>query len=68
MRSEDGALDRPHPDPLPHGRGRVGGALYDTIGQGCGELRRPDPRIAAAILAALGPAASVVNVGAGAGS
>lgn len=43
-------------------------ALYDTIGRGYATLRRPDPRIAAAIHAALGPAQSVVNVGAGAGS
>jgi len=43
-------------------------ALYDTIGRGYAALRRPDPRIAAAIDAALGDAVSVVNVGAGAGS
>lgn len=42
--------------------------LYDTIGVGYRALRRPDPRIAAAIVSALGPAVSVVNVGAGAGS
>jgi SAM-dependent methyltransferase len=42
--------------------------LYDTIGRGYRQLRRQDPRIAARILAALGGAASVVNVGAGAGS
>ncbi len=42
--------------------------LYDTIGRGYRELRRQDPRIAARILRALGGAASVVNVGAGAGS
>lgn len=42
--------------------------LYDTIGLGYASFRRPDPRIAAAIHAALGDAASVVNVGAGAGS
>jgi SAM-dependent methyltransferase len=42
--------------------------LYDTIGIGYRALRRPDPRIAAAIIDALGPATSVVNVGAGAGS
>ena len=42
--------------------------LYDTIGIGYRALRRPDPRIAAAIVGALGPAASLVNVGAGAGS
>ena len=43
-------------------------ALYDTIGHSYAVLRRPDPRIAAAIDAALGDADSVVNVGAGAGS
>ena len=43
-------------------------ALYDTIGRGYRELRRPDPRIAAPIFAALDRAGSVVNVGAGAGS
>jgi SAM-dependent methyltransferase len=43
-------------------------ALYDTIGRGYRALRRPDPRIAARITEALGPAESVVNVGAGAGS
>jgi hypothetical protein len=41
---------------------------YDEIGQGYAQLRRPDPRIAAAIEAALGDAASVVNVGARTGS
>lgn len=43
-------------------------ALYDNIGRTYARLRRPDPRIAAAINAALGDAASVVNVGAGTGS
>jgi len=43
-------------------------ALYDRIGVGYGDLRRPDPRIAAEVDAALGTARSVVNVGAGAGS
>jgi SAM-dependent methyltransferase len=42
--------------------------LYDRIGQGYDVHRRPDPRVAAAIRAALGDAASIVNVGAGAGS
>ncbi len=42
--------------------------LYDKIGVGYNAHRRPDPRIGAAILTALGRAASVVNVGAGAGS
>jgi SAM-dependent methyltransferase len=43
------------------------GTLYDRIGQGYARARRPDPRILAAIEAGLGDAASVVNVGAGAG-
>lgn len=43
-------------------------ALYDAIGAGYAAHRRPDPRLAAAIVDALGDARSVVNVGAGAGS
>jgi SAM-dependent methyltransferase len=43
-------------------------AAYDAIGRDYGAQRRPDPRIAAAIRAALGDAARVVNVGAGTGS
>jgi SAM-dependent methyltransferase len=43
-------------------------ALYDQIGQRYTATRRADPRIAAAILDALGDAGSVVNVGAGAGA
>ncbi len=42
--------------------------LYDNIGHGYAALRRPDSRIASAIDAALGDAASVVNIGAGTGS
>jgi SAM-dependent methyltransferase len=42
--------------------------LYDRIGTHYAKYRRPDPRIAAAITAALGEARRVVNVGAGAGS
>ena len=42
--------------------------LYDTIGRGYGRYRRADPRIAARIAEALEGCASVVNVGAGAGS
>jgi SAM-dependent methyltransferase len=42
--------------------------LYDEIGLGYGSRRRPDPRLAASILRALGDADTVVNVGAGAGS
>lgn len=41
---------------------------YDRIGTGYARVRRPDPRIAAAIREALGDAKSVINVGAGAGS
>ncbi len=43
-------------------------ATYDRIGVNYAELRRPDPRIAAAIDAALGNARTIVNIGAGAGS
>jgi SAM-dependent methyltransferase len=43
-------------------------AIYDRIGVGYAGRRRPDPRIAARIDAALGDAVSVVNVGAGTGS
>jgi SAM-dependent methyltransferase len=42
--------------------------VYDEIGPGYAVSRRPDPRIARVIHAALGDARSVVNVGAGAGS
>lgn len=41
---------------------------YDLIGSGYARTRREDPRFAARIHAALGDAATVVNVGAGAGS
>ena len=41
--------------------------LYDRIGRRYTATRRPDPRIAGAILDALGDAGTVVNVGAGAG-
>jgi SAM-dependent methyltransferase len=41
---------------------------YDRMGVGYGAVRRPDPRIAAQIEAALGGARSVLNVGAGTGS
>ena len=43
-------------------------AAYDQIGRGYTSTRRPDPRIHAAIAAALEDAARVVNVGAGAGA
>lgn len=41
---------------------------YDRIGINYAALRKPDRRIAAAIEAALGPAETVLNVGAGTGS
>lgn len=41
---------------------------YDKIGHGYALTRQPDPRIASQILDALGDAATVLNVGAGAGS
>jgi SAM-dependent methyltransferase len=42
--------------------------VYDTIGVGYARVRRPDPRLARQIHAALGSARLVSNVGAGAGS
>ncbi len=49
-------------------KGTGGSALYDVIGTGYARVRRPDPRIARQIHQALGAAATVLNVGAGAGS
>ncbi|HEX9968048.1 MAG TPA: class I SAM-dependent methyltransferase [Solirubrobacterales bacterium] len=46
----------------------VAEATYDRIGIGYRDIRRPDPRIAARIEAALGEARTVLNVGAGTGS
>jgi ubiquinone/menaquinone biosynthesis C-methylase UbiE len=43
-------------------------STYDSIGVDYSDLRRPDPRIAQRILEALGPASTVLNVGAGTGS
>ncbi|WP_290843461.1 class I SAM-dependent methyltransferase [Henriciella sp.] len=43
-------------------------ALYDTIGIDYAQLRKPDPRIARQIHAALGDASTILNVGAGSGS
>ncbi len=43
-------------------------APYDRLGRGYSRVRLPDPRIAAWIDAALGPARTVLNVGAGTGS
>ncbi len=46
----------------------IPGRLYEQIGRGYARLRRPDPRIAAALDQALAGAERVLNVGAGAGS
>jgi SAM-dependent methyltransferase len=43
-------------------------AIYDTIGVGYAQLRKPDPRIASLIARSLGRAKTVLNVGAGTGS
>jgi SAM-dependent methyltransferase len=48
--------------------GSAGDADYGKIGAEYARYRRPEPRIAARILAALGDARTVLNVGAGAGS
>lgn len=49
--------------------GRIAGDFdYETHGGGYAVQRRTDPRIAARVHAALGPARTVLNVGAGAGS
>jgi SAM-dependent methyltransferase len=44
------------------------GAKYDVIGINYAALRKPDQRIAAVIERALGPAQTILNVGAGTGS
>jgi SAM-dependent methyltransferase len=49
-------------------RMNASGVRYDSIGHGYADYRRADPRIAAAILTALGDSRTVVNVGAGTGS
>ena len=43
-------------------------ALYDRIGDGYAGLRRADPRIAGRLVAALGPPAPLLNLGAGTGN
>ncbi|BBF92091.1 class I SAM-dependent methyltransferase [Blastochloris tepida] len=48
--------------------GSAGDTDYGAIGSGYAAFRQPEPQIAALIAAALGPAESVLNVGAGAGS
>lgn len=51
-----------------HADGSAGDANYGAIGTGYTAYRQPEPAIAAVIEAALGGAATVLNVGAGAGS
>lgn len=48
--------------------GSAGDVDYGEIGRSYARYRRPDPEIAARILAALGDAYTILNVGAGAGS
>ena len=47
------------------GDGSVGDADYQRLGTSYARYRRPDPRIAERITAALGSARTVLNVGAG---
>jgi SAM-dependent methyltransferase len=51
-----------------YGAGERASALYDRIGRTYVSTRAEDPRIAAAVHAALGDARTVLNVGAGSGS
>ncbi|MBL8594411.1 MAG: methyltransferase domain-containing protein [Devosia sp.] len=51
-----------------HIDGSAGDANYGVIGRNYSGYRQAEPEIAARIIAALGPAATVLNVGAGAGS
>jgi SAM-dependent methyltransferase len=48
--------------------GSAGDADYGQVGAAYSQYRRPDPRIAARIVDALGDARTILNVGAGAGS
>ncbi len=48
--------------------GSAGDADYGVIGSTYSDFRRPDPRIATIVRAALGDARTVLNIGAGAGS
>jgi SAM-dependent methyltransferase len=52
----------------PHSDGSAGDVDYAALADGYRDYRRPDPRIRSVIVAALGDARSVLNVGAGAGS
>src|SRR5215475_14359533 len=52
----------------PHSDGSAGDVNYGRVGNSYSRHRQPDPQIAALIDSFLGDAASVINVGAGAGS
>jgi SAM-dependent methyltransferase len=54
--------------PSRFGDGSAGDADYGRVGTGYSTYRRPDPRITAQIVQALGDATTILNVGAGAGS
>jgi len=54
--------------PRPHNDGSAGDVDYAPLASGYSAYRRPDPRIEFALWSALGDAATVLNVGAGAGS
>ena len=61
-------MDGSHGHATRHADGSAGDADYGRIGHRYASYRQPEPAIAAQIAAALGPAAAVLNVGAGAGS
>ncbi|WP_213814499.1 class I SAM-dependent methyltransferase [Glaciihabitans sp. dw_435] len=56
------------PPPARRADGSAGDADYGAIGSNYAAYRQPDPHFEAAILAALGAADRILNVGAGAGS
>jgi SAM-dependent methyltransferase len=58
----------PNHQARPHADGSAGDANYAAIGSGYANFRRPDPTIFQHILAELGSARHIINVGAGAGS
>lgn len=61
-------MDSDHARSARHADGSAGDADYGRIGRGYASYRQPEPAIAEQIEAALGPAGSILNVGAGAGS
>jgi methyltransferase family protein len=61
-------FEKRHPQTDLENEARAAGDRYDAIGHGYARTRREDPRLRARIVAALGDARTVVNVGARAGS